>query len=136
MVDAGYRVAVTYSPGNIKHGEWLAATKANGYDIVAAPCDVADIDSCTAAVASVKAQLGAVDVLVREPLARPTTRPPKPGCTGSARRWRSRWRKKGVTVDTMSPGYIGTKMVIAPREEILNSKILLQIPAGRLGKPE
>ena len=44
--------------------------------------------------------------------------------------------KKGVTVNTISPGYIGTKMVTAIPEDILNSKILPQIPVGRLGKPE
>jgi acetoacetyl-CoA reductase len=44
--------------------------------------------------------------------------------------------KKGVTVNTISPGYIGTKMVTAIPAEILNSKILPQIPVGRLGKPE
>ena len=44
--------------------------------------------------------------------------------------------KKGVTVNTISPGYIGTKMVTAIPEEILNSKILPQIPVGRLGKPD
>ena len=42
--------------------------------------------------------------------------------------------KKGVTVNTISPGYIGTKMVTAIREEILNEKIIPQIPVGRLGK--
>jgi acetoacetyl-CoA reductase len=31
MVDAGYKVAVTYSPGNSRHGEWVAQMKANGY---------------------------------------------------------------------------------------------------------
>ena len=41
--------------------------------------------------------------------------------------------KKGVTVNTISPGYIGTKMVTAIPKEILDSKILPQIPAGRLG---
>jgi len=44
--------------------------------------------------------------------------------------------KKGVTVNTISPGYIGTKMVTAIPQEILDSKILPQIPLGRLGKPE
>jgi acetoacetyl-CoA reductase len=44
--------------------------------------------------------------------------------------------KKGVTVNTISPGYIGTKMVTAIPEDVLNSKILPQIPIGRLGKPE
>ena len=44
--------------------------------------------------------------------------------------------RKGVTVNTISPGYIGTKMVTAIPEDILNTKILPQIPVGRLGKPE
>jgi acetoacetyl-CoA reductase len=44
--------------------------------------------------------------------------------------------RKGVTVNTISPGYIGTKMVMAIPEEVLESKIIPQIPMGRLGKPE
>ncbi len=44
--------------------------------------------------------------------------------------------KKGVTVNTISPGYIGTKMVMAIAKEVLDAKILPQIPLGRLGKPE
>ncbi|MBS4017123.1 acetoacetyl-CoA reductase [Azonexus hydrophilus] len=44
--------------------------------------------------------------------------------------------KQGVTVNTISPGYIGTKMVTAIPQDILDSKILPQIPVGRLGKPE
>src|SRR5881394_4327602 len=44
--------------------------------------------------------------------------------------------KKGVTVNTISPGYIGTKMVMAIPQEVLDSKIIPQIPTGRLGKPD
>ena len=44
--------------------------------------------------------------------------------------------RKGVTVNTISPGYIGTKMVLAIPKDVLDSKILPQIPLGRLGKPE
>lgn len=44
--------------------------------------------------------------------------------------------KKGVTVNTISPGYIGTKMVTAIPKEVLDGKILPQIPMSRLGKPE
>ncbi len=44
--------------------------------------------------------------------------------------------KKGVTVNTISPGYIGTKMVMAIQPEVLKTKILPQIPQERLGKPE
>jgi acetoacetyl-CoA reductase len=44
--------------------------------------------------------------------------------------------RSGVTVNTISPGYIGTKMVMAIPQDVLDSKILPQIPVGRLGKPE
>jgi len=44
--------------------------------------------------------------------------------------------RKGVTINTISPGYIGTKMVTAIPKDILDSKILPQIPVGRLGKPD
>ena len=43
--------------------------------------------------------------------------------------------RKGVTVNTISPGYIGTEMVMAIAEEV-RAKIVAQIPVGRLGKPE
>jgi len=46
------------------------------------------------------------------------------------------YSRKGVTVNTISPGYIGTKMVMAIPKEVLDSKIIPQIPMGRLGKPE
>jgi len=44
--------------------------------------------------------------------------------------------RKGVTVNTISPGYIGTRMVTAIPQEVLDTKIIPQIPMGRLGKPE
>jgi acetoacetyl-CoA reductase len=44
--------------------------------------------------------------------------------------------RKGVTVNTISPGYIGTRMVRAIPKDVLESKIIPQIPMGRLGKPE
>ena len=42
---------------------------------------------------------------------------------------------KGITVNTISPGYIGTEMVMVVKEEIRN-QIIAGIPVGRLGKPE
>lgn len=42
---------------------------------------------------------------------------------------------KGVTVNTVSPGYIGTDMVRAIREDVLE-KIVATIPVRRLGEPE
>jgi NAD(P)-dependent dehydrogenase (short-subunit alcohol dehydrogenase family) len=43
--------------------------------------------------------------------------------------------RKGVTVNTISPGYIDTKMVTAIPKDVLDSKILPQIPSGALGSP-
>lgn len=43
--------------------------------------------------------------------------------------------KYGITVNTVSPGYVGTDMVMAVPEEV-RAKIVAQIPVGRLGKPE
>lgn len=43
---------------------------------------------------------------------------------------------KGVTVNTVSPGYLDTRMVQAVPEDVLKEKILPQIPVGRLGQPE
>jgi acetoacetyl-CoA reductase len=44
--------------------------------------------------------------------------------------------RKGITVNTISPGYIGTEMVMAIPSDVLQNKIIPQIPMGRLGKPE
>ncbi|MCS0584645.1 acetoacetyl-CoA reductase [Massilia pinisoli] len=44
--------------------------------------------------------------------------------------------RHGVTVNTVSPGYLRTKMVEAVPSEVMTGKILPQIPMGRLGEPE
>ena len=194
MVDAGYRVAVTYSPGNKTHVEWVAQMKAKGYDVLAVPCDVADYDSCAQAVAKVQAKLGAIDVLVNNAgITRDMTfkkmdkvnwdavmrtnldslfnmtkqvvdamagkgwgrvinvssvngskgafgqtnySAAKAGVHGFTKALALEVAKKGVTVNTISPGYIGTKMVTAIAKDVLEGKILPNIPVGRLGKPE
>jgi len=43
--------------------------------------------------------------------------------------------RHGITVNTVSPGYIGTDMVMAVPEHV-REKIVAQIPLGRLGTPE
>ena len=194
MSAAGYRVAVTYSPGNTKHAEWVADMKARGHDILAVPCDVADLESCTKAVAEVREKVGEVDVLVNNAgITRDMTfkkmdkvnwdavlrtnldslfnmskqvvdgmtergwgrvinvssvngskgafgqtnySAAKSGVHGFTKALALEVAKKNVTVNTISPGYIGTKMVMAIPKEVLDSKILPQIPLGRVGKPE
>ena len=44
--------------------------------------------------------------------------------------------RKGITVNVVAPGYIGTEMVRAVPENVLNDVILPQIPVGRLGEPQ
>ena len=43
---------------------------------------------------------------------------------------------KGITVNVIAPGYIATEMVMAVPKNVLDTKILPLIPAGRLGEPE
>ncbi len=194
LADAGYRVAVTYSPGNRKHADWTEEMKAKGYDFLAIACDVSDFDSCANAVAAVQSKLGAIDVLVNNAgITRDMTfkkmdkvnwdavmrtnldslfnmskqvvdamaergwgrvinvssvngskgafgqtnySAAKAGVHGFTKSLALEVARKNVTVNTISPGYIGTKMVTAIPKEVLDSKILPQIPVGRLGKPE
>ena len=44
--------------------------------------------------------------------------------------------RHGITVNTVSPGYLRTQMVTAVPADILETKILPQIPLGRLGEPD
>ncbi|RCW72928.1 acetoacetyl-CoA reductase [Pseudorhodoferax soli] len=194
MVDAGYTVAVTYSPGNTSHAQWVDQMASRGYKITAVACDVADYDSCVRAVGEVQAVLGPIDVLVNNAgITRDMTfkkmdtvnwnavmrtnldslfnmskqvadgmvergwgriinvssvngskgafgqtnySAAKAGVHGFTKALALEVAKKGVTVNTISPGYIGTKMVTAIPKEVLDSKILPHIPVGRLGKPE
>ncbi|MDB4054163.1 acetoacetyl-CoA reductase [Octadecabacter sp.] len=44
--------------------------------------------------------------------------------------------RAGITANAVCPGYIGTEMVRAIPEKVLNDVIIPQIPAGRLGEPK
>ena len=194
MHAAGYRVAVTHSPGNKKVKEWLAVQKANDREFSAYPVDVADFDSCKECVERIVKDVGPVDILVNNAgITRDTTfkkmtkgdwdlvirtnldsvfnmakqvldgmvdrgwgriinvssvngskgafgqtnySAAKAGMHGFTKALALEVARKGVTVNTISPGYIGTKMVMAIPMDVLDSKILPQIPLGRLGKPE
>jgi len=194
MADAGYRVAVTYSPSNKTADKWAADMKVKGYEFHVYPCDVADYDSCKACVDKLTADFGPVDILVNNAgITRDMTfrkmgktdwdavlrtnldsvfnmtkqvcdgmvdrgwgriinvssvngskgafgqtnyAAAKAGMHGFTKSLSLEVAKKGVTVNTISPGYIGTKMVTAIPKDILDSKILPQIPVGRLGKPD
>ncbi len=194
LADAGHKVVTTYSPGNTRSGDWLAAMKSKGYTIYAYQVDVTDFDSCQKAVAKIQSEVGPIDILVNnagitkdasfrkmgktdwDAVMRTNLdsvfNMAKPICDGMAERGWGRvinissvngqkgafgqtnysaakagmhgftkalaleYARKNVTVNTVSPGYIATKMVLAVPKEVLDSKILPQIPLGRLGKPE
>jgi len=44
--------------------------------------------------------------------------------------------RHNITVNTVSPGYLRTKMVDAVPPDVMQGKILPQIPVGRLGEPD
>jgi acetoacetyl-CoA reductase len=60
----------------------------------------------------------------------------KAGDIGFTRALAQEGAAKGITVNAICPGYIGTEMVRAVPEDVLKTKILPQIPVGRLGEPE
>jgi len=194
MADAGYKVAVTYSPSNKTSARWVAEMHDAGYEFRAYPCDVSDFDSCRTCSENVGKDYGPIDILVnnagitRDMTFKKMTKADwdvvlrtnldsvfnmskqvcdsmvergwgriinvssvngskgafgqtnysaaKAGMHGFTKSLALEVAKKGVTVNTISPGYIGTKMVTAIPKDILDSKILPQIPVGRLGKPE
>ena len=59
----------------------------------------------------------------------------KAGMAGFAKALAQEVVKKGVTVNTVSPGYVETDMVMAIRQEI-RDQIVAAIPMGRLARPE
>ncbi len=60
----------------------------------------------------------------------------KAGDVGFTRALAQEGAFKGVTVNAICPGYIGTEMVRKIPQEVLDKKIIPQIPVGRLGEPE
>jgi len=60
----------------------------------------------------------------------------KAGDIGFTRALAQEGARVGITVNAVCPGYIGTEMVRAIDEKVLNERIIPQIPVGRLGEPE
>lgn len=59
----------------------------------------------------------------------------KAGMAGFAKALAQEVVRKGVTVNTVSPGYVETDMVLAIRKEI-REQIVASIPMGRLARPQ
>ncbi len=60
----------------------------------------------------------------------------KAGDIGFSKALAQEGARAGITVNVICPGYIGTEMVMAIDEKVLNERIIPQIPVGRLGTPE
>src|SRR5471030_2140702 len=60
----------------------------------------------------------------------------KAGMIGFSKALAQENAKKGITVNTIAPGYINTEMVQAVPKDVLEKNILPLIPIGRLGEPE
>ncbi|GAB4062651.1 beta-ketoacyl-ACP reductase [Uliginosibacterium sediminicola] len=193
LADDGWKVVANCLPGFAPKDEWLAKTKADGYEFFVGEADVTDYEQCAAMVQKIEAEIGQIDVLVnnagitRDGMFRKmektqwdavlstnldsvfnVTRPilpamaergfgrvinissvngvkgqfgqanysaAKAGILGLTKALAQEVAKKGVTVNAIAPGYIGTDMVMAIKEEVREA-IIATVPAGRLGKPE
>lgn len=189
----GLVVIAGCGPNSKRKDSWLSEMRAQGFDVHASEGNVADWESTRAALEKVKAEFGAVDVLVnnagitRDGMFRKMTlddwravidtnlnslfnvtkqvidgmvekgwgriinissvngqkgqfgqtnySTAKAGLHGFTMSLAQEVAGKGVTVNTVSPGYIGTDMVRAIRPEVLE-KIVATIPVKRLGEPE
>jgi acetoacetyl-CoA reductase len=60
----------------------------------------------------------------------------KAGLLGFSKAVAQETAAKGITVNVIAPGYIATEMVQAVPKDVLETRILPQIPVGRLGTPE
>src|SRR6266404_3527995 len=151
LAKLGDTVATTYSPGNTKSEQWLTLMREQGYQFYAYPCDVADWESCRACIRKMTEALGPVDVLINNAgVTRDMTfkkmdkinwdavmHANLDSCFNMTKQVCDSMMDRGWgRINTISPGYIGTKMVMAIPKEVLDSKIIPQIPMGRLGKPE
>lgn len=58
------------------------------------------------------------------------------GVIGMTKSWAKEMAKSGLRFNCVAPGFIGTDMVKKIPEQVLNEKILIKVPAGRLGEPE
>ena len=60
----------------------------------------------------------------------------KAGIHGFTKSLALEFAKKNITVNTVSPGYLRTKMVEKVSPQVLQERILPEIPLGRLGDPD
>lgn len=193
LCEQGFKVIAGCGPNSPRKEKWLGEMRSAGYEVWASEGNVADWDSTVAAFEKVRAEHGAVSVLVNNAgITRDGTfvkmsrddwsavidtnlnslfnvtkqvvagmveqgfgriinissvngqkgqfgqtnySTAKAGLHGFTMALAQELASKGVTVNTVSPGYIGTDMVRAIRPDVLE-KIVGTIPVKRLGTPE
>lgn len=189
----GFTVVAGCGPNSPRKDTWLAAMRAEGYDVHASEGNVSDWQSTKDAFEKVRAEIGEVDVLInnagitRDGQFRKMSREDwdavintnlnslfnvtkqvidgmvergwgriinissvngqkgqfgqtnystaKAGLHGFSMALAQEVATKGVTVNTVSPGYVGTDMVRAIRPDVLE-KIVSGIPVKRLAEPD
>jgi len=190
----GFRVALTYSPGNTMPEAWLASQRDEGFRFSAYKVDVTDYGDCEWMMQRLLAELGRLDVLVNnagitrdrslrkmahedwqavlrtnldsvfnmskqalEPMTvqrwgriinissvngqqgafgQANYAAAKAGMHGFTKALALETARHGVTVNTISPGYLRTRMTEGVPAEVMRDRILPQIPVGRLGEPD
>lgn len=60
----------------------------------------------------------------------------KAGIHGFTKSLALEFAKENITVNTVSPGYLNTRMVQKVPADVLQQRILPEIPVGRLGEPD
>lgn len=60
----------------------------------------------------------------------------KAGITGFTKTLALEYARKGITVNSISPGFIRTSMTAAIPKDVMENVLLPQIPVGRMGEPE
>ncbi|WP_425059476.1 3-oxoacyl-[acyl-carrier-protein] reductase FabG [Sporomusa carbonis] len=58
------------------------------------------------------------------------------GVIGMTKSWVKEMAKTGLRFNCVAPGFVATDMVKKIPEQVLQEKILVKVPAGRLGEPE
>src|SRR5258708_2357075 len=143
LARSGVKVVAGCLPGYEKKDDWIAGMRDEGLQVHAAEGNADHYEACAdmfyqitpgirpvgrivniSSVNALKGQFGQTNYSAA-----------KAGMHGFSKALAQEVVKKGVTVNTISPGYVQTDMVRAMKPEILSS-IVEQIPMGRLARPE
>jgi len=133
---AGLKVVANHHPGETERAEqWLSTQSAEGFDFHLASADVSDYDACISMAAELANQ-EAVSVLVNNAgIVRDATLKNLEPHHWQAVIDTQETAAKGITVNSISPGFIDTEMVKSIPDEQRNA-IVAAIPVKRIGQPQ